>query len=251
MGKKPKVDCSECPAGLPGWLATFGDLMSLLLTFFILLLTFSSQQESKFKEGMMSLQGALGVLDSYPTVSIQKDLLLAIPTFNEAEYNESDNDEKFKEMESLAAALNQSIEQLNIKKDMKIITEGDKVRIRISNPLFFGLGKANFKPFAKNILNNIIIILKGKEYDIAVEGHTDDLPIKTKEFPSNWELSTKRAVNVVRYFIDKGKISPEYLTAAGYAEFRPIVYEKTAKARNENRRVEIFIKFRKNKSKSK
>jgi len=234
MAKKQK--CPDCPPpGLPGWLATFGDLMSLLLTFFILLLSFSSVQESKFKEAVGSLQGALGVLESNQTIPIHKELLMALPSFQD----DSDFQE---EVDQLAQQLQQAMLEMGIDEDVVIENMGEAVRIRISNPLFFDLGKADLKPLAKNILNKIIMIIKGKVYDIKIEGHTDDLPIKTAQFPSNWELSAIRAINVLKYFQEAGKINPNELSAVGHGEYSPLVPNVSLKNRQQNRRVEIYIK---------
>ena len=234
MAKKQK--CPDCPPpGLPGWLATFGDLMSLLLTFFILLLSFSSVQESKFKEAIGSLQGALGVLESNQTIPIHQELLMALPSFQE-------NSDYQEELDSLAQQLQQAMQELGINDDVIVENMGETVRIRIANPLFFDLGKADLKPLAKNILNKIIKVIKGKVYDVKIEGHTDDLPIKTVQFPSNWELSAIRAINVLRYFQDAGKINPKELSAVGQGEYEPIVPNISLKNRQQNRRVEIYIK---------
>ncbi|HQP51667.1 MAG TPA: OmpA family protein, partial [Syntrophorhabdaceae bacterium] len=97
------------------------------------------------------------------------------------------------------------------------------------------------KQGAKNALNKIIPIMKGIKNHIRIEGHTDDTPISKGEFKSNWELSVRRATEVVRYIVEKGPIAPDRVSATGYAEYRPIVSNDTAENKALNRRVEIII----------
>jgi chemotaxis protein MotB len=105
----------------------------------------------------------------------------------------------------------------------------------------FDSGKADLKSEAIRLLDKIAPVLKQSQRPIRVEGHTDNVPIHTKEFPSNWELSTARAVNVLRYLVEKHEIPPQIISAAGYGEYHPIVPNDTAQNRSRNRRVEIII----------
>jgi len=118
-------------------------------------------------------------------------------------------------------------------------TEG--LVIQVSETPLFDRGVAEISPKAFPLLNMIADIISKSAYNVRVEGHTDNLPIHTAEFPSNWELSTTRAVNVLRYLIDKGKCSPKRLSAAGFAGFQPIFPNDTAEHRARNRRVELVL----------
>lgn len=113
--------------------------------------------------------------------------------------------------------------------------------VRFADQVFFDLGKADLKPEAVEILNRLGPILKGIPNPIRIEGHTDNLPINTAQFPSNWELSTYRATRVIRYFIEELGFSPDKLSAAGYGEYRPIADNDTPEGRSLNRRVDIVI----------
>ncbi|MFZ2801097.1 MAG: OmpA family protein, partial [Syntrophorhabdus sp.] len=105
----------------------------------------------------------------------------------------------------------------------------------------FDEGKAELKDGAKNALDRIVPIIKNVENHIRIEGHTDNVPISTNEFKSNWELSVRRATEVVRYFVEKKGLPPERISATGYAEYRPIANNNSPQHRAMNRRIEIIV----------
>jgi chemotaxis protein MotB len=113
--------------------------------------------------------------------------------------------------------------------------------VRFADQVFFDLGKADLKPEALAILNKIGPILKDIPNPIRIEGHTDNLPIKTAQFPSNWELSVHRATSVIRYMVEELDFDPTKLSAAGYGEYRPVRPNDSAENRAMNRRVDIVI----------
>nr|HPH42375.1 flagellar motor protein MotB [Syntrophorhabdaceae bacterium] len=128
-----------------------------------------------------------------------------------------------------------------LKNNITVFTDARGVVVRIMDKAFYDEGKADLKQGAKNALNKIIPIMKGIKNHIRIEGHTDDTPISKGEFKSNWELSVRRATEVVRYIVEKGPIAPDRVSATGYAEYRPIVSNDTAENKALNRRVEIII----------
>ena len=113
--------------------------------------------------------------------------------------------------------------------------------IRFAEQVFFDLGQAILKPEALEILDSLADRLRDLPNPLRVEGHTDDWPIRTSSFPSNWELSVHRATNVVRHLIEENGFDPEKLSVAGYSEYRPIRTNDTAENRAMNRRVDIVI----------
>ena len=115
--------------------------------------------------------------------------------------------------------------------------------MRMSEHTLFDLGSADISDEALPLLQKVGAIISKTDYLIRIEGHTDDLPIHTERYPSNWELSTARAVNVLRYFIKNHNIDPRRLAAEGFSEFHPLVANETPENRGKNRRVEIiFVK---------
>lgn len=117
----------------------------------------------------------------------------------------------------------------------------EKIKITLPSPVLFDSGKAELKPQIISILHEISKVIKNMPNRIVVEGHTDNKPIKSREFKSNWELSSARAFSVIRYFIEKEKIDPKRLIALGYGEYRPKVPNDSPKNCEENRRIEMNI----------
>jgi chemotaxis protein MotB len=115
--------------------------------------------------------------------------------------------------------------------------------LSIADYLLFGLepGKAEIVPEMESFLDEMIEIMRQESYLIQIEGHTDDYPVASKQFPSSWELSTERAVTILKYFVEKGGISPLRLSAAGFGKYHPLFPNETSEDRAKNRRVVISL----------
>ncbi len=133
------------------------------------------------------------------------------------------------------------IDKMGLNENIKVVDEGTKIILRMDSVILFDTGSADLKTSAKPVIEKIGDILKTLDNEIQVQGHADDRPINTREFPSNWELSTKRATNVVKFLIDECDIEQKYLTATGNAEFQPIVPNDSEYNRQKNRRIDIAI----------
>jgi chemotaxis protein MotB len=224
---KKNANNDECEAGSPLWMTTFADMMTLLLCFFVLILAFSSIEQDKFKKAMGSLRGALGMLKSISGMTMKSSIRKSA--------SESQMKEALEEMDKV-------FEQMNLKEVTKWELTPEGIHIVVNDPVLFELGKANLKSEVYPVLSAIAKVIKSKTpSEIEVQGHTDDLPIKTMQFPSNWELSAARALSVVKFFAEKEDVPPEKLSAIGYGQYRP-AYVNTRENRTKNRRVEIFIK---------
>ena len=140
----------------------------------------------------------------------------------------------FEELEALA-------EHFELEDDISISFSREGLVMRLAEQTLFDLGVATLSPEAMPLIEKIGAIISRTEYFIRIEGHTDNLPIHTDRFPSNWELSTARAVNVLRYFLEIHKISPLRLSAVGFGEYQPLVSNDYPKQRAKNRRVEIIF----------
>lgn len=231
-----KQKCPECPKGLPGWLATFSDLMSLLLTFFILLLSFSTTKQADFEKAVGSLQGALGVLAGDPILTspvklhvpiVRGDITEARPTLKDAK-----------------AEIEKEVEAEAQQENVEIIESEDGITIRIKDNAVFSSGKADIKPDILPLLNKIGGVLARLPNPIEIEGHTDDMPIKNEEFPSNHWLSSARALGVLDVFQNEVGIGAERMTAIGHGEFKPLLDNDSEVNRAANRRVEIKVRHR-------
>ena len=234
MAKQQK--CEDCKE-IPSWLTTFGDLMALLLTFFVLLLSFSSTSENDFQKALGSLQGALGVLDGEPILSspiqlempiVKGDITEARPTLKDA----------FADLEEALERYG-SEEQ---KKSIEVVQGPEGITIRIRDKLLFGSGKAEVKEEFKLLLTQIGAVLTHLPNPVEIEGHTDNMPISNESFKNNHWLSNSRALQVLDIFSEDSGIDPARLSAVGHGEYKPLVDNDTPENRAKNRRVEIKVR---------
>ena len=229
-----KKDQEEGKAGAPAWMVTYGDLVTLLLTFFVLLLSFSTMEVSKFKEAMSSLKGAMSMLPKQSSM-IERVQTPKPKLSMGSDYN-AKNRYKYK-LEALA----ELIEKENLSDIISIEELGTQALIRIGDSALFDLGRAELKPGIFPVLDEIAGILQNDENGVRVEGHTDNMPIHNEIYPSNWELSMARAVNVLKYIRKAGNIDPERLSAVGNGEYHPVVPNTSPENMAKNRRVEIHL----------
>ena len=232
MAKLIKED--DCPKGLPGWLATFGDLMSLLLTFFVLLLSFSSVNVKNFDAAMGALQGALGVLSGQPELSLP---------IRQAKPRTEGNIAQAKRIAKAASELEEAVDKAGLQGEVTLEESSTGIVIRVSEKLFFETAEANLKEAAKPVLMKLSTVVRPLPNKVNVQGHTDNATINTDSFASNWELSGMRAMQVARFFIEEGRIPPERIWLTGYSEYRPLVPNSTEENKQKNRRVEIHILY--------
>ncbi|SVC13274.1 uncharacterized protein METZ01_LOCUS266128 [marine metagenome] len=214
-GSSDEVPNDYIPGGVEPWMATFADMVTLLMVFFVLFYSVEKDNVGKFKAAIeqqvadegASAPGLAQMLKVMDEVKIQKTLR----------------------------------ELMDKKKEDFKETPQKKIVLRVPGLSLFKPGGAKLTSDARPVLDEILkIVKKHGEHKIFIQGHTDDVPIHTKKFDSNWELSAVRATAVLRYFIDKG-IDPEKLTATGYADIFPQAPNNTKKGRAKNRRVEFVL----------
>jgi chemotaxis protein MotB len=230
MGKKKHQEEHE---NLERWLLTYADLITLLLAFFIMMYTFSKRDAGKYAEVASHLKSIFsegsGIL-GMGHISGKKTIDLPMQ-------GEKGNESLKKVEEDI-----RNIEATeNTKKSISVFSDERGVVIRVMDMAFFDPGKADLKEGAKAALDGIVPVIIDIDNHIRIEGHTDDVPISTAEFRSNWELSTRRATEVVRYLVEGHSFPPERISAAGFSEFRPIAPNDTPENRALNRRIEIVV----------
>ena len=218
---------------LERWLLTYADLITLLLAFFIMLYVFSKQDTKKYDAMTMQLKaifsGGSRIIDEGGRTGSQD-----IESFSQGTSSIEIRRELERQIKGMARTE-------GLEDNISIITDERGIVIRIMDKAFYDTGKADLKENARQTLDNIAPVIKDLPNDIRIEGHTDNVPISTYEFKSNWELSVRRATEVVRYLIEKGDISPKRISAAGYAEYRPVSENDTEANRALNRRIEIIV----------
>ena len=208
------------------WLATYSDTITLLLTFFILLYSMSVVDSQKLKELSNAMQQSLKGNVEIEELKDIKDLKI-----------ETDNSD----YEDLSEKLNKIIEKNGLTEVIKIRQEDRGIVLQLDETILFDSGKAELKDYSREVLETITTIINNTENDVLVEGNTDNIPMNNEKFGSNWELSTARAVSVVRYFVEGQNIDPTRFAVKGYGEYNPIVDNSTPENRAINRRVDILI----------
>jgi chemotaxis protein MotB len=216
-------------------MTSYSDLMSLLVVFFVLLFAMSTLDSKKFEMAASSFQQAFnGVLVSLPTVAIQQEVL--VPRLGGDAQNKR-----------IAADAATRLREVAVKEDIqdavKVDVTDTGIAIKISGDVSFASGSDRLTPEFIKILNEVSdIVSRSPGREIRVEGHTDNIPISTARFPSNWELSSARALSVVKFLYQHGA-DPAILSAVGYGEFRPLAPNSSETNRRNNRRIEIYIEY--------
>lgn len=241
---------------LPGWMLTFADLMTLLLTFFILLLSFSKMDVARYKAIAQSMQKAFGGGSVIPTAGAGSAMLItALPTRAAPRTTSAAEAVVLpastsgprpvnavpRGVETLAARLIDRFEPQIASGDMKVRYDAHKVTVRFPENATFPSGSAQLKSPMKPIIDRMVKVLAQCPGRIEVDGYTDNQPIVSSKYRSNWDLSAARAVSVVHQLILNRQIGAEEVTAAGHAETHPLVANDTPAHRARNRRVEINI----------
>jgi chemotaxis protein MotB len=223
------------------WLLTYADLITLLMVFFVVLYAMSSADTAKWQQISASLQQAFNVdvMKGQTAMSIDSSAAPAPPIDTLI----SNND--VPQVARLQAAIQAVVDQANggqQSPDVTVGTDRDGVVIRLSGSYLFDSGRAELKPNSFGVLDALAAQLKLEPNDIRVDGHTDSTPlVGSALYPTNWELSTARAVAVGRYLTEKDGVQATRLEAAGFGEFRPIASNDTREGRALNRRVEIHL----------
>lgn len=209
------------------WLLTYADMITLLLAFFVILYAISKVDAKKYQALAVSMRGAFGSAGSSHVTSGGAG----------GEHLPPKPDPGF----DLAEKLRQSLGQDLGAGTVQIERTESGILLRFQDTVFFERGKADLQAQARRILDNVASVIASLPNGIEAEGHTDTLPIRSAQFPSNWELSVARATAVVRYLVEAHGISPLRLAARGLGEHKPLYPNHPAQGEPRNRRVEVTI----------
>lgn len=225
------------------WMVTFGDLLSLLLTFFVLLFAMSTLDDKTLKEMFTAFSGGAGALSLSDVVPIEAPISERLTLVRQMKLREFK--EFIEEEASQRGAISIETESLLeglLMADVTISRRGPSFVFTFPSEKMFAKGSAAINPDLAPTLKRMGDILRFSASKLVVEGHTDDVPISTAQFPSNWELSAARAANVMMFFVENTPITTDRLSAAGYADTRPLVQNISETYRARNRRVDIVIR---------
>lgn len=262
------------PAGSPAWMSTFSDLMNLLLCFFVMLFAMSSIEEEKLQELVSAMNNTFSIFDKGATaigdgflisngVSQLNELDQYINSTGKVADSETDGEEleeydkfeqpsekmeeileeqKLQENEQKAELIQEALKEEKIADDVEVSFNAQMVKLSMKGALLFDTGSAMLKEEAEQILDKVAAILERYGTGtVEIEGHTDNVPINTAQYPSNEELSSARALSVFYYLTEHSLLDPVNLKHAGMGERIPIADNSTPEGRSRNRRVEIKI----------
>lgn len=261
MAKKRQEDP---PKGSPAWMATFSDLMNLLLCFFVLLYSMSSVDAEKFQMVIASLQSNMSILpaggqsigDGQMISSGVRQLEFLDSYYNEMANSKSEDEEEnssntvyeaFKqeelsESEQMAEEIQQAIDAAGIQNLVEVEFNAEYVQLSLSGAILFDSGKSEIIEGAYPIVKKIASILETYDKNIIeIEGHTDNVPISTSKYESNDVLSMYRALTVANYVRENTSLNPALVKSSGRGDYVPIADNTTSEGRARNRRVEIKI----------
>lgn len=219
-------------AGIPAWMATFADMVTLLLCFFVLLLSFTNQDITNFRVMMGSVQEALGVQEDDASA-------LAAP-YAETSFQERRSVRENREIVELGARLKKFIRAKDLSSMARVSSDKSGVMLRFNNSAMFAKGSAELSSDAKKAMGVVVEGMKNKKFNLIIRGHTDGEKSESRLFNSNWELSAARAARCLRYVLEHSDIPAKRMKAVGYASAKPIVPSTTEANKRVNRRVEFF-----------
>ncbi len=259
------------PAGAPAWMATFSDLMNLLLCFFVMLFAMSSIEEAKLQEFVSAMNNTFSIFEGGATaigdgflisngVSQLNELDQYINSTGKVADSETDGEQleefekspdameemleekRLQENEERVESIEEALQESEIADEVELSFTAQYVKLTMNGGLLFDSGSAQLKEEAQQIIDKVGKILERYgEGSIEIEGHTDNVPINSAQFPSNEELSSARAMSVFYYLLDTTSLNPVDIKHAGMGERVPIADNATPEGRSRNRRVEILI----------
>lgn len=250
MGKSKKQE--EGSGGAPEWMATYSDLVTLLLCFFAIMFSMSSIDASKFKAFINSFNDGLSIYYENGSTIGEGNMLgngiNQFPAFEEVFYQELNMNlvkDKEKEIKERAEEFESFIEMSNLEQQVAVEYTDSYIKLQLlDDSLLFDIGEAKLTDPAEKMLEVLGEELKKyTQHTIKIEGHTDNMPIRTEKYPSNWYLSSARAISVAEYLIRSQSFDPEKISADGRGEFSPIASNDNFEGRAKNRRVELYIYF--------
>lgn len=236
------------------WLVSYADFITLLFAVFVVLYAMSQSDKKKVEEVVASIQQSFGMVQSGApspkmnilpssqmniTPSVRPEIAIVPGTKSVRGQVKTRADEKdFRQIKSSIEAY--LVKQGAQNKVALTITRRGLI-VSLKEAGFFDSGQAQIKPSAYELINTIAEAMSQYNNPLRLEGHTDNIPISSSQFPSNWELSTARAVNGLKYLIKNFDVDPDKISATGYAEFRPLADNATPEGRAKNRRVDLVL----------
>jgi chemotaxis protein MotB len=228
QSRENQKKCKKKDSGAPAWMVTYSDMVTLLLTFFVLLLSMANLDKIKFTKAAISLKDAFGVLGGRSHESVSPPAII--------DFAPIPDDLIQRVYRRVLTQLN----RLKIKEDISLVKDRGAIVLRVNDSVLFDSGQSAVKPQAYPVLREIAALIRSLPLQLRIEGHTDDTPFYGGEM-TNWDLSVSRAVSVLKFF-EQGKLFPlERMSAVGFGSQRPLDLKGSPEQKALNRRVEFVL----------
>ncbi len=216
----------------PAWMVTYSDMVTLLLTFFVLMLSMAEMDKVKFQRAAVSLKGAFGIMQSEPKRETKSKVVLpelgAIP---------------YEMLQRVYEKMIVDLERLELEEDIELLKDRGAIVLRIKEKILFAPGSSRLKPGAPPVLRKVADLVSPLPFEVRIEGHTDNTPFGARDM-SNWDLSVARAISVLKFFAQNQLMALDRLSAVGYGDQRPLKPNDSDENRALNRRVEFVLESR-------
>ena len=224
--KKPKKDAG----GAPAWMTTYSDLVTLLLTFFVLLLSMAKMDQIRFESAVGSLRGAFGVMDSTDVTSMGEPKIV--------QFTPIDDDFSSR----LYSKIQTDLVRLHLDKKIFMVEDKGTVVLRIRDSILFDPGQLDVKPEAYTVLRKVAELVRPLPFQLRIEGHSDATPVSdTAGKGGNWDISMRRALSVLKFLAQEDQLPLDRMAAVGYGATRPVAENDTPEHRQLNRRVDFVL----------
>jgi len=232
---RKKSESEEHPGRFPPWLITYSDLITLLLTFFILMMSMANLDPVRFTKASSSLKDAFGI-KTRPSIIDRAVPIIPSPLDTQIQPS------LIEMTDSIYPQINSRLEELKLTQDAEtILTDSDTITLRLKDTFLFNPGEDELDPRSYPLLEDLADIIRPYPILLRIEGHTDDIETTTDKFPDSWELSVARAVAITRFFKHHKLLDLDRLSAIGYGSKRPIVENSSDANRAQNRRVDFIL----------
>lgn len=226
--KEFRIRKTRKPSQSMAWLVTYSDMVTLLLVFFILLLSISVVDEIKFDRAAGSLRGAFGVFEQVGDDRIHESRLDTLTTI------------QHETVQRVFERVQLLMQRLEINEDIELVKDRGAVILRVNEALLFDKGVTSLDPRAHSVLDEVADLVRLFPLNLRIEGHTDDVPVRTQGV-TNWDFSAMRALSALKYMAVNELLSLDRLSAVGYGEEHPAVPNDSPGNRAKNRRVDFVL----------
>lgn len=214
----------------PFWLTTYSDMVTLLLTFFVMIVAMSEIKKDRLMEALSFFTGRTSVFENAQPIPVYPG-------------DSQEEEERVNRAEQVEVFV-EEIKQMGLEDKVEVNFKDATMHVVITDSVMFSSGSTRLENTAQRVLSLVTGVLTEAKQTVTVIGHTDNQPINTFQFPSNWELSASRAASVVRYMLTQDiPLSPDNFQAVGKGEFEPVASNRTASGRSRNRRIELLISW--------